>query len=277
MNVLVPFISLHPTHTLPQEAPGSQAADAHAYIQVLNDLITIGTDLARLIHHQATAQPSTQNPAPPTPAPSPEALINLTTAFDRIARSVRRSILLARTLATPIHPIPDPAQPRAAARRRILREVEDTIQRVANDAAPPDADRTAGLTAELHDRLDAPDLNEDLATRPIPDIIAEICRDLGLAARPGTHPWKRRTPADIQRLCARAAAAAAAQPAAGPAPSRTPQHPPNPGRPEPPLTNLRPIPQFPAGSPPPDDPAEAIATILRHPGLRTPPHPPPTR
>ena len=270
----------HPTQACPQAAPSPHAADAQAYIQVLQDLITMGADLARLVHHQATAH--AQPPAPPAPAVSPEPLISLTAAFDRIARAIRRSITLARTLADPIQPAPDLAQPRAAARRRILREVEDAIQRTANDAAPPDAGRTADLTAELHDRLDAPDLDDDLATRPIPDIITEICRDLGLAARPGPPPWKRRTPADIQRLCARAATPqpgtlqpSAPQPStpqsnAAPAPTRTaPQHPLDPDRPEPPPINLRPIPRPPASNGPPDDPAEAIATILRHPGLRT--------
>ncbi len=264
-------MSLHPTQAPSQAAP-SQAApsphatDAQAYIQILQDLITMGADLARLVHHQATAHAQAPQPAtqPPAPIPSPEPLISLTTAFDRIARAIRRSITLAHALAHPIQPAPNPAQPRAAARRRILREVEDTIHRAANDAAPPDAGRTTDLTAELYDRLDTPDLDDDLAARPIPDIITEICRDLGLAARPGPNPWKRRTPADIQHLCARAAAP---QPAAAPAPScTTPQRPLDP---EPPPINLRPrVPTHP-GIGPPDDPAEAIATILRHPGLRT--------
>ena len=37
-------------------------------------------------------------------------------------------------------------------------------------------------------------------------IIADICRDLGLGAMPGTHPWMRRRPADVAALFARAAA-----------------------------------------------------------------------
>jgi hypothetical protein len=56
------------------------------------------------------------------------------------------------------------------------------------------------------DRLDGPDLDGFDLDRPVADLIADICRDLGLAAAPGTHPWKRRTPDDIAILCARAAA-----------------------------------------------------------------------
>jgi hypothetical protein len=81
-----------------------------------------------------------------------------------------------------------------AARRRIVREVEDAIQRTVGDA------EAAILHADLIDRLDGPDLDDDIDTRPIADIIADICRDLGLAAMPGTHPWKRRTAADVAAL-----------------------------------------------------------------------------
>ena len=63
------------------------------------------------------------------------------------------------------------------ARKRILREVEDAIQRTEKS---PNQD---SLNAEFLDRLDAPDLIDDIATRPIPEIIADICRDLGLGNR----------------------------------------------------------------------------------------------
>jgi hypothetical protein len=105
-------------------------------------------------------------------------------------------------------PIRHAAQHRLAVRRRIIREVEDAIQRSSEDN---DADT---LHAEFLDRLDAPDLDDGLEGHPVADIIADICRDLGIAAPPGTHPWKHRTPEDIASLCARAGAprAAAAAP-----------------------------------------------------------------
>ena len=265
-------------HTTQPNDPGQPAAPAHPHRQALDDLITMGTDLARALHRHALIQAEAAQAAlPPQPTPHipyeppATALVTLTTAFDRIARAVRRCVALAQHLARPPAPARDPAQHRAAARKQVIRAVEDTIHRAANEG-----DRAESLTIELRERLDAPDLDWDLATRPIPDIIAELCRDLGLAAAPGTNPWRRRTPADIQDLCARAAA-----------PTRTP-HPGAPSNPAP-HHNTTPRALHPwdanphtgpapaqANANPPDDPAATIALILRHPAHhRAQWHPPP--
>ena len=294
------------THATPPDDPGPHAADAHYYRHALHGLVDMGTDLARLLHAQARAQagaPPITQPAPhaaapvpqaedaqPAPTPStPTALVSLAAAFDQVARAVRRCIALARSLDA----APDPARHRIAARKRILREVEDTIQRSAPaDGEGPDS--VDGLNAELRDRLDAPDLDGDIGSRPVADIIQDICRDLGLGAAPGTRPFKRRTPADLARLHARAAAPTrASQPGASPqaplpeAPgpeatcpeSSGPQPPshgtahPTPGpQPDgrtagpggPAATPLgRPAPGHP-GAILPDDPAGAVALIQRH-------------
>ncbi len=264
-------------HTEPgQHAPGLHAADAHYYRHVLHDLVDMGAGLARLLHQQAIAQAQAAPHDPGTqPAPAPAlnvaVTVALTAAFDRIARAVRRSIALARSLAEPIQPASDPVQHRAAARKRILREVEDAIQRTASGADAADADDASAeaLTAELHDRLDASDLDEDIGSRPVAEIITEICRDFGLAALPGTHPWKRRTPADLEQLCARAAAPSGArQPGAGPhsVPATLQRPATNPVSPEPAAIPRATGPTH-AGSGPTDGPAETtagIATILRH-------------
>ena len=71
------------------------------------------------------------------------------------------------------------------------------------------------LHAELYERLDTLDLDDDIDTLPIADIIAAIRRDLGIAAHinsRGISPWKRRTPADVHDLCARAARSSTGQP-----------------------------------------------------------------
>ena len=261
MNVLLPFMSTHPIQAALPNDPGHQAANTHAHRQVLNDLIDIGADLARLLHSQAKAQAAIK---PPGTAPAaPETLIAITTAFDRIARAVRRSITLARILTQPLPPAKDPAAPRTAARKRIIREVEDAIGRTTDTPDP------AGLTAELYDRLDTPDLDDDLATRPTADIITEICRDLGLAALPGTQPWRRRTPADLQDLAARAAAPSGPRPGAAPPIKR-----PTPTKPA--ATPYAAPPQTPADHDPPDHAAEVIAKTLRQPTyIRARWHPPP--
>ncbi len=129
------------------------------------------------------------------PAAAPSAI-----DFDRVARCVRFSILLVQHLDAP-------ARQRSAARRQIIRAVEDTIQR------HDDPHECETLHAEFVERLEGPEFGDELDNRPAADIIADICRDLGLAAMPGTHPWKRRTPADIAILRTRAATNPAPPPA----------------------------------------------------------------
>ena len=188
-------MSSNPTPATHPTDPGQQAEDTGFYRQVLHDFITIGADLARTLHQQATTPaPAPQHPKP-TPKPPATPLPEIIAAFDRLARAVRRSILLARSLATPPPPARDPAAHRTAARKQVIRAVEDAIQRAsqhAHDAQSHDA--AEALTAELHDRLDAPDLDDDLATRPIADIITEIRRDLGLASPPGDTPGAAEPP-----------------------------------------------------------------------------------
>ncbi len=269
-------MSTQPTPANLHTEPSHHAADTQYYRHVLHDLIDLGAGLARLLHQQATApaQAAPQQPAPPS---APDALVSIAAAFDRIARAVRRSIALARSLADPVPPARDPAQHRAAARKRILREVEDAIQRTApsvddaaSDAADADEASAEALTAELHDRFDAPDLDEDISHRPVADIIAEICRDLGLASLPGTHPWKRRTPADLEQHCARAAAPSRAHPPGAEPPSvpAIPERAPT----TPVASRAAAAPRaagaIQAGSAPPDDPADTsarVAMILRNP------------
>ncbi len=146
----------------------------------------------------------------PTPALTQDPVM----AYERITRALRRNIALAQKLHEPPKA---PAAPQyrdhAAARKRIIRDVEDTIQRTTKDGN--DAER---LHAELLDRLDGPDLDDDIDHLPIDDIIKDICRDLGIAHSPGTHPWKRRTPADIAILAARAANKTSAGARASPSP-----------------------------------------------------------
>ncbi len=199
-----------PTPAEPPSDPGQQAADAHYYRAVLHELIDMGADLARRLHRQATARPGPlpaparrPNEAPnATPASPPADLTaDVTLAFDRIARCVRRTVLLARKLAEPLPPPAghDAARRRIAARKTVIRDVEDAIHRAGRG---PAAER---LAAELHNRLDAPDLDDDILHRPVADIVTEIIRDLGLAAAYGANLWKRRTPRDLEALRARAA------------------------------------------------------------------------
>ena len=148
------------------------------YRETLHKLITMGVDIAETIHAQIT------------PEAEPESNQKASIAFDRIARAVRRTIALAQSLNTP----KKPPQTRTAARKRIIRRVEDAIQRAAKGP------RAESLHEELFDRIDTPEFDNELATRDINEIIQEICNDLGLEGIPGVNTWKRRTPEDIKIL-----------------------------------------------------------------------------
>ena len=158
-------------------APATRAA---RHQDVFDDLIDLGHELTRLVvdHAKTGATP------PPTAA----------IAYERVTRSIRLSALLSRKFDEPVR-----TTDRVAARKRIIRVVEDTIQR------HDDVHEAQHLQTELHERLDTPDLEDELGDRPVEDIIADIIRDLGLASSPASHPWKRRTPAELAKLCARAA------------------------------------------------------------------------
>ena len=142
-------------------------------------------------------------------------------AFDRLSRAVRRTVALARHVAQPLPVRESTGQRRAGARRQVLRAVEDEIQRTA------EVDRDA-LHAELLERLDAPELDDEIGNRLVAEIIADIGRDLGLGRSLGNHPWKRRTPAEAAALCAWAA-----KPAGVPAPPGMARPVPGPGEPWP--------------------------------------------
>jgi hypothetical protein len=204
-----------PSHPEPADPASQRDEDAQYYRQILHELVEMATDIARAVHRQATAGQSAEPAAAPAAAPTPDPTI----AFDRIARTLRRTIALARKISEPVplstavQAAEQAQQRRTAARKQIIREVEDSIQR---DVHGPEAEaRAEALHAELYERLDTLDLDDDLDTLPIAEIVAAIRRDLGIAAHPnsrGISPWKRRTPQDVRDLSARAAGTRTAQP-----------------------------------------------------------------
>jgi hypothetical protein len=186
--------------------------------RVLRHLVEVGDQLVAMIHQEATqiaavpAAAATSTPDPqtascavpppvmsPVPPPVPPAgpQSDLLGAYERVTRSVRRSIMLYQKLFRPT--IKPSARQRIAARRKIIRDVEDAIHCKA-----PDHEQEI-LHAELLERLDRPELDNDIADRATADIVTDLCRDLGLAGLHGSHPWKRRIPHDIAILNARAA------------------------------------------------------------------------
>ncbi len=196
---------MNPTPTPPQSPPPSQEDDDAYYRAVLHSLIDQGAAIARQLSERAAKQPES----------------NLTIPFDRITRTIRRTIALARHIATNPPKTRTPAVERTQAREKIIRGVEDAIE-----ARRKPATDAAILYNELHERLDDAAFERELRTRPIDDIIEELARDLGVASQSRVWIWKRRTPTDIATLRARAAMA---EPKPG-RPGRAGFSPPNPQR-----------------------------------------------
>ncbi len=187
----------------PQPPPLAEE-DAAFYRAALHELISVGTDLARDIQ-------SARRTTPPELTAEQAAH-----AFERVARATRRTVLLATRLDD--HPRPDPH----ADRRAVIRAVEDAIAREPRAAAPEARHR---LELEFRERLDAPELAEDLASRPVAEIIADILHDMDLGRLPfaAAPHFRRRTPTAIRHLhaLARGEAVPPPEPPAPQAPGAT--------------------------------------------------------
>lgn len=190
----------------------------------LQELIDNGMRFQSMIC--AAAQVVTLADAAPgaKPGASAKPLSHLATALERTARAVRRTILLKQHLAQ-THLAA--AQKRSATRKRIRAALENRID--AAGLQPEQADR---LRRELVERVESPELDDELGHRPIEEIIREIRKDLGLDGHPGLPGLPSRTPATA------ASPDRPANPAATPA------------RPQPPSPPLAPPHQFPLHQPP---------------------------
>ena len=212
---------MSPTPSLPEPAdcarpnPLSQRdEDAQYYRGILHELVEMATDIARAVHRQATAeQPAEHGPesdgqsdGQPAASPTPDPSI----AFDRIARTIRRTIALARKLSEPVREAPGP--------KCRLKECPEERR---TDRAETDA-----LHAEPCDRPEQPDfdadedLADDLDEQSLADLIASLRHDTDLATLTDAQLRQRRTPQSTQErvpgekcgLCARAAQPTTAQP-----------------------------------------------------------------
>ena len=148
----------------------------------LEELRDLGMEMARFIVARAKADAEDGVDADRTPA------------FERINRGVRRAVFLLQYIARDAAKSEADARTQIRARQQIIRDVEDaTVNR-------PKPERDA-LAAELCERLDDPDFTDDLAGMTIAQASQLIRNDFGLG-KIFTH--KRRTPADVKSLAARA-------------------------------------------------------------------------
>lgn len=140
--------------------------DTQFYRDACRDLVELGLDLAR----RTQAQPVTPQHAPLQ-----------TLAFERIARAIRRTILLAEHLGQP-RPDASLAGPERASPTEPGNRPE---KKSPAQTGTVERQRVETLAS---DRREVSDMKRDVATRPLSEIIAEIRRDLTSAPEPGPHP-----------------------------------------------------------------------------------------
>ncbi len=196
-------MSSSPTLTDPADRARQRDEDAQYYRQVLHKLIAMGTDLAEAVHRQALAEPAAaaqaaapqsqpeEKPAAPNPTP------NHAITFDRLARTVRRTIALARTLSEPAREAPGPK----------LRLNECPLEECPKDRRPDCAETAAPNAepwAEPCERPEAPDcdadedLDDDLDEQSLADLIASLRHDTGLATLTDAELRQHPTPPKAQ-------------------------------------------------------------------------------
>ncbi len=173
----------------PADLARQRDEDAQYDRQVLHKLIAMGTDLAEAVHRQALAEPAAapQNqpedqPAAPKPTP------NQATTFDRLARTVRRTIALARKLSEPAREAPGP--------KLRLSECPNARRPDCAETDAPDAEPWAE-PCERPEAADCDadeDLDDDLDEQSFADLIASLRHDTGLAHLTDAELRQHRTP-----------------------------------------------------------------------------------
>ena len=168
------------TPAVPEHAPSPRAL-IERQLWVLGRLAEAGLNLALAIERQGTAEDA-----------APAAASDVALAYGRVSRAVRLTLALqARTLGD-LQALDEVAARRLdgdrvkAERERqgLVQQRKDRVQRIvervigAEAACETEVDRLADEAAE---RLEHDDLYGDLTTRPVGEIIALVCRDLGLS------------------------------------------------------------------------------------------------
>jgi hypothetical protein len=158
-------------------------------LAMLGRLAEAGLNLALAIEQQATAA---QAEAPEASDAAAERLGALALAYGRVSRAVRLSVALqgrvlkelqaldevaARTRKGELVEAARTAAAQAAERKgRVERIVGRVIAEAFDDQA--EADRAA---EEAWDRLEHDDIYGDISRKPVSELIARICQDLGLS------------------------------------------------------------------------------------------------
>ena len=197
----------HPAPSTVQPTPAPQQ-----FRDALTELVQIGLKVARMVGHNADAETELAEAAAQAgaaesvsplatslaeaieadraaaaAAESRQTVATRTTAvaaaYARTARAIRLTILLAERLDRGWARRGPTDDHHTMAKRQIARGVKDAITREA------EGERAADLKAAFAERLEALDTEDEFPSRSPEQIIAIICRDLGLdPARMTTQP-----------------------------------------------------------------------------------------
>lgn len=199
----------------------AQGAAARALIErqlwVLGRLAEAGLNVALAIEQQATAAAEDPDAAEPPPTAEPGRVVqgpivqgpivqgDVALAYARASRAVRLTVALQAKLIKDLQALDEAAarqrrgEQAEAERARLSREtarkerVERIVERVIR-AELGDADEADRLAEAAWERLDHDDIYGDLSARPVGEIIACVCRDLGLSpdwGRLAEEAWAR--------------------------------------------------------------------------------------
>lgn len=173
---------LEPATQADSPAPAEAAAGPRALIErqlwVLGRLAEAGLNLALAIERQGTTEVTTEDAAQVAQG-------DVALAYSRVSRAVRLTVALqARTLQD-LQALDEVAARRLdAAHGKAGRERKDRVQRIVErviEAEAPSEAEVERLADEAAERLEHDDIYGDLTARPVGEIVALICRDLGLS------------------------------------------------------------------------------------------------
>lgn len=153
-------------------------------MDILGELAEMGLQMAKATGRQALARAEED----PAGIQGPED--NLAMAYARVARAVRLTLMLQARVVDDIQALDLGEQKRAAKDREAearnapeyqhKARVERIVERVAQEAHGRDEDEVDRLVSEASERLDDDDIWRDILSHPVGELVAGICRDLGL-------------------------------------------------------------------------------------------------